>query len=133
MQSHVTNDPEADVSSLIAGIMDDARHLLIQHLTLFQIEVKNDINQAASGFARMIAGAVMILAAMILLEFASAYLLCALVPELPLWAALAIVGGLAAPIGVWLVLSGKTTFDHFRLPDKTAQALKEDIEWKTKT
>jgi hypothetical protein len=118
---------------LIAGIAQDARQLLIQQLTLFHMEVKNDISRAATGLTRMIAGGAVLLAVTILLGLALAHLLTSVVPDLPLWGALAIVGGAAAPIGAWLVWSGKAMFDRLPLSEQSLQALKENIEWKTKT
>ncbi len=65
------------------------------------------------------------------------FLLCLAVPlllwwltELPLWGCFAIVGGCLVVVGACLAYLGKKKFDSFNpLPDETAEALKENVQW----
>ena len=46
METKFDAEPETGVSSLISGIIQDSRQLLTQQLTLFQVELKNDLRRA---------------------------------------------------------------------------------------
>jgi len=60
----------------------------------------------------------------------------ALVPAetgLPLWACFAVVGAVVFLGGAGLFYAGKQKFQSFNpLPDQSAEALKENLEWITK-
>jgi len=127
--------PESDgsLARLATGIVEDAQALLKQQLTLFQVELKNDLRRTRNAAIPLLIGvAVCGLAALCLCVMLALLLATALV--LPWWAGFAIVGGALALIGGAMVVVGKTKFDAFNpLPDKTVEGIKENIQWKTKT
>jgi len=133
MSSHVESETSGSMSSLMAGIVDDARQLLIQQLTLFQVEIKHDIRRALEVAIAMMAGMVTFFLAGLTLVFALAFFLSWMWPQLPVWGGFAIVGVLMAVIGVGLVLWGKSKLETFSLlPRESVEGLKENLQWKTK-
>ena len=134
MTTQYETETEPGVGSLLSGIMLDARKLIVQQLTLFQTEIKNDMHRATAALTPIILGASVCLAAIVLLGLAGAHFLNWLIPAIPLWASLAGAGGLVAAVGACLLMSGNVLLDRVNLtPDKTLEGLKENIQWKTKT
>jgi len=124
------NDPS--LTRLITGIAEDAQALLQQQLTLFQVELKNDLRRTRNAAIPLMVGVLVCgLAAVFLCAMLALLLDEALV--LPWWVGFAGVGGTLLVVGVLLVLWGKTRFDAFNpLPDQTVEGIKETIQWKTK-
>jgi len=133
MATQFAAEPQPAVSTLLGGIAQDAKRLMVEQLTLFQVEIKNDLRRTIIAFAPLIGGAIVLLPAILLLGTAAAYGLCDLVPQLPLWAGFAIVGGCAALVGGGLIAWGAIALKSVHLtPDTALQGLKENIQWKTK-
>jgi len=126
-------DAEPGVGKLMGGILDDARELLVQQLALFQTEIKNDVHKVTMASIPLVIGGLFLMVAAIILGVASSYLLCALLPALPLWGGFAIVGGLFVPLGLGFVLWGNSQLNAIKAPpDQTIEGLKENIQWTTK-
>jgi len=134
METKLDDQPEtANVSSLFSGIIQDSRRLLEQQLTLFQVELKNDIRRTIAAAIPMLIGAVVCIVSLFMFLHAAAYFLCWLVPDMPFWMGYAIVGGVGALIGLGLALWGAVQFQKFNpLPEKTVEGLKENFHWKTR-
>jgi len=133
MANQIESEQEPGVGKLVGGIVDDARELIVQQLALFQVEIKNDAHRVAMATIPVVIGASILMVAIIILAAASALLLGALIPTLPLWAGFAIVGGLIVPVGLGFVMWGKTKFEAMNpTPDQTLEGLKENIQWTTK-
>jgi len=120
------------VGELVAGIVQDAQELIGQQLALFKQEVRQDLRRARDGAAFMAAAAGACLIGSLLLVLMLVHLLNWLAPDnLPLWSCYGIVGGVLALIGAVLAWRGSQKFEH-ALPEKSAKALEENLEWKTK-
>jgi len=133
MQTHMETESQPGLTDLVSGIVQDAQHLMRQQLTLFQVEVKNDLHKTIAASVPMVAGAIVCLLGGIAATFALGYLLPTIWPNLPLWGSFAIVGGLWLALGATLLICGKLKFQAFNpLPEQTVEALKENIQWKTK-
>jgi uncharacterized membrane protein YqjE len=133
MATEVESNGEAGVTTLISGIVQDARELFVEQLTLFQVEIKNDVRRTTAALAPLLAGLAVILTGLVLLGIGSANLLASAVPEMPVWAAYGIIGGVFALAGAILVLWGKSMLDQVHpTPDTALKGLKENIQWKTK-
>jgi len=127
-------DSQAKVGTLLGGIMQDARQLMVQQLTLFRVEITNEAHRVVNACIPLIAGVVVGLVALFILAMASVYFLCHVVPELPLWGGFAIVGGVIALLAVGLIAWGRSILKTVSpLPDKSMEGLKENLQWKTKT
>jgi len=130
-------EPEAqsgEVSTLVKGIIEDARHLLVQQLTLFQVELKRDAREALQACIPLIFGVVFFFVALLTLSIGAAHLLSWIWPELPLWGGFAIIGSGIGVVAVALVTISWLQFDSLTPPaEQSVAGLKENLQWKTKT
>lgn len=134
METKFDTEHETGLSSLVGGIIQDFRHLLIQQLTLFKVELKSDIRRAISACIPLMVGTFLTFVALFMLLHAAAYFLCWMWPELPYWGGYLLVGGSIALVGVGLVIWGVVQFKNFPpVPNKSIEGLKENFQWKTKT
>lgn len=134
MAMQVETNSDEGVATLVGGIVDDARKLMVEQLTLFQVEVKNDLNRTISAMAPLIAGMGIVLTGLFLVGIGAAQLLCWAIPDLPLWVAYSAVGAITIGVGAALIYQAKSMLDAVSplLPDTSLKALKENIQWKTK-
>ena len=123
--------PNPSVSGLVSEIISDAQKLLRQQADMFKAEVREDFRRSKRAA-----------------EFGSASIVCATVGVLGLITALAyflhnqfqlametswgIIGGLFAIAGFALGAYSYVLLERFNpLPDKTFNALKENVTWQT--
>jgi len=133
MATHVETESESTLTGLVTGIANDARELFVEQMSLFQVEVKNDIRRTALAVAPIIAGAAILLVGLVLAGISVAHLFVWAFPQLPLWASYAIMAGGVFIIGIALVLWGKSMLEHVSLkPDTALKGLQENLQWKTK-
>ena len=131
----IQTEPEADVgvSTLVSGIVQDARKLFMDQMKLFQVEIKSDIRRTLMAVIPVFAGMGLIVTALFLLGTGGVHLLVALVPELPLWGAYLGIGGTVAVVGIMLILWGKSQLASINpLPEQAIKGLKENLTWETK-
>jgi len=133
MATQVQSGSDVSVTSLVSGIVSDAQELMKQQLALFKAEVKEDLRKTTEATASMVSGVVATLVGSIVLCFAVAHLLSWAWPDVHIWVWYAVVGGAVTAVGAGLTFAAIQKFRSFNpLPDETAQALKENLEWKTK-
>jgi hypothetical protein len=125
---------QSSVTGLVTGIINDAQELFKQQVALLKAEVREDLRKTREATLALGVGAGVAAVGGVMLCWALAYLLhWATDGRLSEWAAVAIVGGVLTLVGGVLLYLGKKKFDSFNpLPDETAQALKENVEWITK-
>jgi len=132
MATNVHSDHDVSLTSLVTGIVNDVQELMKQQFALFQAELKEDMRKTAEASTALGVGMAVTLVGSILLCFTLVYLLSWAFPTAPLWVWFAVVGGVVTAVGAGLVYTAYVKFHSFNpLPDKTAQALKENLEWKT--
>lgn len=123
---------EPNLTTLVSGIISDAQELFKQQIALLRSEVRSDLQKTARAVGALAVGAFVMAIAGLLLIFSLVYLLAWAVPDLPLGACYAIVGGLFAVIGAALMFAGVRKFQSFNpLPDQTVAALTENLQWRT--
>jgi hypothetical protein len=133
MATQVESETDAGVTTLIGGIVQDARELFVEQMTLFQVEVKNDVRRTIAALLPLAAGAGIVLVGLVLLGIGTANFLVWAVPEMPPWLAYILVGGAMAIAGTILLICGKVMLDNVNpLPDTALKGLKENLQWKTK-
>jgi uncharacterized membrane protein YqjE len=133
MATQVQSGSDVSVTSLVSGIVSDAQELVKQQLALFKAEVKEDMRKTGEATASLVVGLTTTLVGTIILCFAVAHLLSWAWPSVHIWVWYAVVGGVVTAVGAGLAYSAYQKFRSFNpLPDETAQALKENLEWKTK-
>jgi len=133
MATQVQSGSDVSVTSLVSGIVTDAQELMKQQMALFKAEVKEDMRKTAEATASLVIGLTATLVGTIVLSFAVAHLLSWAWPDVHIWVWYAVVGGVVTAVGAGLAFAAYQKFRSFNpLPDETAQALKENLEWKTK-
>jgi len=131
MSTDLHSPPEQNLSALLSGIVADAQKLFRQQTELFRQEVREDLRKTQEAAVPMALGLWLAGVGSLLLLTTAALGLSA--AGLQLWVSFLIVGGVAFLIGGALFFVGKQKFDSFNpLPDKSAEALKENLEWLTK-
>jgi len=132
----MTNDLQSpseqqNLTTLVTGILNDAQELFRQQLNLARVEMKEDFRKTKQAATPLAIGVWLALLGSILLSVTVALLLS--LAGLPEWASFGIVGVAVSLVGGGLIYAGKKKFDSFNpLPDKTAEALKENLEWLAK-
>jgi hypothetical protein len=122
---------EASVTSLVRGIVNDAQELFRQQLGLFKAEFREDMRKTREAALSLVVGVGVAFFGVLLLLFALVYLL-SWTSGLPFWASFAIFGGIVLALGMALIYAGKKRFESFNpLPDQSAQALRENVQWIT--
>jgi len=132
MSANLQTETGASITELLTGIVQDAQRLLGQQLALFKQEVREDMQKARDAALSLALAFSLLFLGAIMLCVMCAYLLHE-VGHLPLWGSFAIVGGVLVAVGGVLAYIGREQLKNFTpLPEKTAQALEENLEWKTK-
>jgi len=120
---------EPTLTELISGIAEDAQRLLKQQYQMLRAEVKEDIRRTKSALLYMSIGIVASLIGVVFLLVALP-LLINWAFGLALWAGWAIIGGLLLAVGIIGLYAGKRIFEKNNpLPDKTLNALEENLSW----
>jgi len=127
-----TTPPTGSVTTLVSGIISDAQTLLRQQAEMLKAEVREDFQRSkrAAEFGSL--GIVCCTVGALGLITAIAYLLHEQF-QFAMWASWGIVGGLFLIAGVALGSFSYVLLERFNpLPDKTFNALKENVTWQTK-
>lgn len=120
---------EPTLTQLVAGIADDAQRLIHQQYQMLRAEVKEDIRRTKSalvymgfGIGASVIGVLFLVVALPLLVNWGF--------NLPSWAGWAIIGGVMLAAGLIGLFVGRGIFmKNNPLPDKTLNALEENLSW----
>jgi hypothetical protein len=128
MAANRITDSEADLGTLVKGIVQDAERLAKQHIDLFKKDIKQDLRQFRDAAISLGAGAVVLLIGGVVLAMALAEGLVAL--NLPDWAAYGLVGIVIAAVGGALVFMGLNKIKQATpVAEHTVETLEEDVQW----
>jgi hypothetical protein len=131
MATDVT-DNNASVTGLVSGIIDDTQRLFKQQAELLKADLRKDIKEAKEAGVAMITAGALLGSGGLLLLFMLVHLLSWAIPQLPLWGSFGIVGGVLAAAGGIAFYQGREKLEHLNpLPENSAQALQENLQWKT--
>lgn len=134
MSPNTTTKPDENgtVSGLVTGIIGDAQTLFKQQVEMVRHEILGDFRKTRDAGLKLVAGVTFAIVGAMLLTTMLVHLLCYAWPQLPLWGGYAIVGLFISAIGAGLLWWGKCEFDSFNpLPDESAKALQENVQWIT--
>jgi len=142
VQQETLNGTDHGVGSLLRGIVNDAQDLFKAQIDLLKTELTGDMRKTREAVAVLAAGAVVTLIGGLLLCFMLVFLLHWMTmpannpnndpASLPLWACFGLVGAVISGGGGYLLYLGRQKLLSFNpLPDKTAEGLKETLEWRT--
>lgn len=120
------------VAPLLTGIINDVQDLLKQNLTLFKVEVREDVRKTKEAAAALGVGAGLAAVGGLHLSLMLVFLL-SLIPDIKLWVCFGIVGAVFTGVGLALFVRGKNKIESFNpLPDESAEALMENVQCLTK-
>ena len=123
---------EPSLTELVSGITSDAQRLLQQQYQMLRAELKEDIRRTKSALAYMGFGIAATVVGAIFLVVALPLLIndgLDVVQTRP-WVGWAIIGGVMLVIGVIGLVVGRGIFKKNNpLPDKTLNALEENLSW----
>jgi len=132
MASDVQTGPEQPhtVTGLVSGIVTDTQELCKQQIALLKHEVREDLRKTRDAALALGAGVGVLALGVVFLMTALALLLAWAIPGLPVWGGFGILAVVLIIGGLVLLLAGKRKFDSFNpLPNETAEALKENVQW----
>lgn len=116
--------------SVVAEILKDAQELIKQQLAMFRAEVQEDLRKTRQVAILMAIGTAVGLLGFLLVGFTLAHFLSWIFPAFPLWASFGVVALVLLATGGGLILAGKQKLATFNpLPDKSAEAVKENLQW----
>lgn len=131
-----TNQDHRTIGSLLRELMDEARELLKQEVTLAKTEAKEKVSVLGQNGAYLAAGGLVAFAGVLFILGGVSALLSAVLenaglsPDTARWLGPAIVGLVVAMIGYILVHKALKTLKEGSLkPEKTIQSLQEDKQW----
>jgi len=133
MATNLHTDSGLGIGELVSGIVHDAQELISQQFTLAKQEIKEDFRKTRDAMTILaLAGGVLFVGAL-LLGLTLVHLVAWLAPTWELWHCYAVVTAGVLAIGTLLGYLGVQRFRSFNvLPNQTAKALEENLEWKTK-
>lgn len=131
-----TNEP--NMGQLVSGIVHDASELIKQQFQLLKVEVQEDSRKtreaafwAGLGLGTTLVGSIILCMALALLLSWSFDTPAGSYSRVWVW--FLVVGAAATTLGVGWLLQARAQFSSFNpLPDKTAEALQENLQWQTK-
>jgi predicted lysophospholipase L1 biosynthesis ABC-type transport system permease subunit len=133
-RQQLTTNPsgEPTLTQLVSGITDDAQRLMVQQYQMLRAELKEDLRRTKSALAYLSVGIVASLIGVLFLVVALPLVLNDLMDTTVTrpWAGWAIIGGVMLVLGVVGLFLGKRIFEKNNpLPDKTLNALEENLSW----
>lgn len=119
------------VTTLVSGIIDDAQTLFRQQVQMLKAEVREDFQRSKQAAEFGALGIVMLTVGMLGLVTALAYFLHEYY-HFSMWASWGITGLLFTLLGGASAAASYMLLERFNpLPDKTFNALQENLTWKT--
>jgi hypothetical protein len=137
MINEVTTSSEPNTTSLLRGITSDIGDLIRQEVRFARTEIQSDLRKSRDAVLVLALGAGTAVLGAIHLTVMLVFLLHWLTApagtdpaDIPLWGCFGIVSAVFLATGAALVWLGVKKFESFNpLPDKTAQTVKENVEW----
>lgn len=120
-------EPDRSIGALLADIMGDLHVIVRGEVRLAKAELREEIAKAKRGVVLLVAGSLVLVAALGCVLLAAIYGLSTMWPP---WAAALAVGGGTALLGAVLALGGRKQMGAVELPpQKTAASVKENLQW----
>jgi hypothetical protein len=130
---------KASVVGTLKGILEDVQTLFGQQLAMLRAEIRADWTRTAKALWPLALGVGFFFVGVPLLCVMLVYLIHYLsgapdVANIPLWGCYGIVGGLLTVTSIVMIMAGIQRFKAFNpLPDESARALQENVQWLTKS
>lgn len=118
------------ITGMVSGIVDDAQKLVRQQIDMLKSEVREDFRRSKRAAEFGSAGVVLLTVGFLGLITALAYFLHETY-QFSMWASWGITGGIFLVTGGALAATSYILLERFNpLPDKTFNALQENLSWK---
>jgi hypothetical protein len=138
MATDLQTPPEQQtLTGIVSGIVHDVQTLLTQQMEMFRAEARSDWEKTKQAMMPLAVGAGLALMGGILWSFMLVYLLYwAVSPPgdagIPLWGCFALIGGAFVIAGGAMLGAGFARLRSVHpLPEKSTEALKENVKWLT--
>ena len=122
---------EPSFISLLGGIANDARQLLLHEVALAKLEVQYELRQAKTAAIALGIGIVIVAMGGVLLMLMLVQVLAAFT-VVPLWACYGIVGSVLVVLGGIQLAAGTTKTEELNVAPRTVERIKESAQWLTK-
>jgi len=120
---------EPSVSTLIGGIVNDAKDLLLNEFTIAKLEMQQEIRKTKSAALAFAMGAGVVGIGGLFLVLMCVHGLVVLL-DIPLWGSYGLVGGFLFLVGAIVLARGKQTAEQIDvIPPKTASTLRDNAQW----
>jgi len=120
---------ETSVATLIGGIVNDAKDLLINEFTIAKLEIQQEMRKTKSAALAFAVGAGVVGIGGLFLLLMCVHGLVVLL-DIPLWGSYGLVGGFLSLVGAILLARGKQTAEQIDvIPPKTASTLRDNAQW----
>jgi len=120
---------ETSVATLIGGIVNDAKDLLLNEFTIAKLEMQQELRKTKSAALAFAMGAGVVGIGGLFLVLMCVHGLVVLL-DIPLWESYGLVGGLLFLVGAILLVRGKQTAEQIDvIPPKTASTLRDNAQW----
>jgi len=120
---------ETSVATLIGGIVNDAKDLLINEFTIAKLEIQQEMRKTKSAALAFAVGAGVLGIGGLFLVLMCVHGLVVFL-DIPLWGSYGLVGGLLFLVGAILLARGKQTAEQIDvIPPKTASTLRDNAQW----
>jgi len=125
--SHPSSDPS--LASLIGGIINDAKDLLLHEVVMAKLEMQNELRKTKAAAISFAIGAGIAVVGGLLLLLMLVHLLGAFT-AIPLWGCYGIIGGGLLIVGLIVLSTSKQTVETIdAVPQQTIETLKENAQW----
>jgi uncharacterized membrane protein YqjE len=122
-----TPDDNRPLGELLSEMTSEVSQLFRAEIELAKTEAKEEAAKAARAAVMFGVGGFVGYLAVIMLSFAAAWALAAVIPD---GLAFLIVGAVYAVVAMVCFLAGRTRLQEFSpVPQETVETLKEDMEW----
>lgn len=125
------NPASGTLTTLVAGILEDAQKLARQQFDMLKAEMHEDMRQTRRAVELGGLGAILLTIGLIALMSALAFFFNEYL-HFTLWIAWLITGGIFITLGIALALTSYLILERFApIPSKSLNALQENLKWKT--
>jgi Putative Actinobacterial Holin-X, holin superfamily III len=122
---------EPSFISLLGGIANDARQLLLHEVALAKLEVQYELRKAKTAAIALGIGIVIVAMGGVLLMLMLVQVLAAFT-VVPFWGCYGIVGSVLIVLGGRQLAAGKTKTEELNVAPRTVERIKESAQWLTK-